>query len=104
MIGNSNRRYKDNDSPVVKDAIFTKHHADLSDQIKVLQKALANSRGDNLLSITTLSNKLDKILEKVGILESQNNYLSCNKKYHLQSQSLGDNNVCDDLHRTPYFN
>ena len=46
-----------------KDAIFTDHLTDLSDQINVLQKALANSRGDSLLKIATVSNELDKILQ-----------------------------------------
>ena len=64
MITKNNRKYKDSDSQVSKSAnINTKHHTDLSDQIKVLQKALANRRGDNILKITTLSNEFDKILQ-----------------------------------------
>ena len=54
---------KDFGYTVSKDAIFTKHLTDLSDQINVLQKALANSPGDNLLKIATVSNELDKILQ-----------------------------------------
>ena len=54
---------KDFGYSVSKDAIFTKHLTDLSDQINVLQKALANSPGDNLLKIATVPNELDKILQ-----------------------------------------
>ena len=46
-----------------KDAIFTKHLTDLSDQTNVLQKALANSPGDNLPKIATVPNELDKKLQ-----------------------------------------
>jgi hypothetical protein len=48
---------------VGRDAIFTKHLTDLCDQINALQKALANSPGDNLLKIATVSNELDKIFQ-----------------------------------------
>ena len=54
---------KDFGYSVGKDAIFAKHLTDLSDQINVLQKALANSPGDNLLKIATVPNELDKILQ-----------------------------------------
>jgi hypothetical protein len=54
---------KDFGYSVGRDAIFTKHLTNLSDQINALQKALANSRGDNLLKIATVSNELDKIFK-----------------------------------------
>lgn len=97
-------RNKDFDSSAGKDAIFTRHHADLSDQIKVLQKALANSRGDNLLRIATLSSKLDQILEKIGILESCNGYLPHNSGLNRKLQSLRDAIAYDDTRRPPNFN
>ena len=54
---------KDFGYSVGNDAIFTKHLTDLNDQINILQKALANSHGDNLLKIATVSNELDRILQ-----------------------------------------
>ena len=104
MVKNSNRRYKVSDSSVGKDEIFIRHHVELSDQIKVLQKALANSRGDNLLRIATLSSKLDEILEKIGILESCNRYLPHNSELNRKSQSLGDAISYDDTGSPPNFN
>lgn len=53
---------KDFGSSVGKNAIFTKHLTDLDDQINVLQKAVTNSGGHNLLKIATISSGLGKIL------------------------------------------
>ena len=64
MVIKNDRKYKDSDPRVSKEVDFyPNHHADLCDQINVLQKAVANARGDNLLKIATVSNELDKILQ-----------------------------------------
>ena len=64
---------KDFGYSVGRDANFTKHLTDLSDQINVLQKALANSPGDNLLKIATVPEPKFKGGYKEDMSEDTNN-------------------------------
>jgi hypothetical protein len=75
---------KDFGYSVGKDAIFTKHLTNLSDQIIVLQKALANSRGYNQLKRAMVSNELDKILQNFMILSVFNANVAAMNGYTME--------------------